>query len=58
MRRALPVVLSTLLLVICSSITYAAGASIVPAGTVLNVRTTQPIAADVLSTRHDSHRCC
>jgi hypothetical protein len=46
MRRTLPVVLTTLLLVICSSITYAAGASIVPAGTVLNVRTTQPIAAE------------
>ena len=46
MRRTLAVVLTTLLLVICSSITYAAGASIVPAGTVLNVRTTQPIAAE------------
>ena len=46
MRRTLPVVLATLLLVICSSITYAAAASIVPAGTVLNVRTTQPIAAE------------
>ena len=46
MRRTLPVVLATLLLVICSSITYAAGASIVPAGTVVNVRTTQPIAAE------------
>ena len=46
MRRTLPVVLTTLLLVICSSITYAAAASIVPAGTVLNVRTTQPIAAE------------
>jgi hypothetical protein len=46
MRRKLPVVLATLVLVISSSITYAAGASIVPAGTVLNVRTTQPIAAE------------
>jgi len=46
MRRTLPVVLATLVLVISSSITYAAGASIVPAGTVLNVRTTQPIAAE------------
>jgi hypothetical protein len=46
MQRALPVVLSTLLIAIYSSITYGAGASIVPAGTVLNVRTTQPIAAD------------
>src|SRR4029453_3246205 len=46
MRRTLPVVLATLVLVIYSSITYAAGASIVPAGTVLNVRTTQPIAAE------------
>jgi hypothetical protein len=46
MRRTLPVVLITLLLAICSSIAYAAGASIVPAGTVLNVRTTQPIAAE------------
>jgi len=46
MRRALPVLLSTLLLAFCSSIAYGAGASIVPAGTVLNVRTTQPIAAD------------
>jgi hypothetical protein len=46
MGRALPVVLSTLLLAICSSITSAAGASIVPAGTILNVRTTQPITAD------------
>ena len=46
MRRVLPVVLSTLLLAICSSIAYGAGASIVPAGTVLNVRTTQPLAAD------------
>ena len=46
MRRTLPVVLTTLLLVSCSSITYAAAASIVPAGTVLNVRTTQPIAAE------------
>ena len=46
MRSTLPVVLTTLLLVICSSITYAAAASIVPAGTVLNVRTTQPIAAE------------
>jgi hypothetical protein len=46
MRRTLPVVLTTLLLVICSSITYGAGAWIVPAGTVLNVRTTQPIAAE------------
>ena len=46
MRRTLPVVLTTLLLVICSSITYAAAASVVPAGTVLNVRTTQLIAAE------------
>jgi hypothetical protein len=46
MRRTLPVVLATLALVIYSSITYAAGASIVPAGTVLNVRTIQPIAAE------------
>jgi hypothetical protein len=46
MARVLPVVLITLLLGICSSISHAAGASIVPAGTVLNVRTTQPIAAD------------
>ena len=46
MGRTLPVVLSTLFFVICSSIVYAAGASIVPAGTSLNVRTTQPIAAD------------
>jgi len=46
MRRTVPVVLASLLLVICSSITYAAAASIVPAGTVLNVRTTQPIAAE------------
>jgi hypothetical protein len=46
MRRALPVVLGTLLLAICSSSASGAGASIVPAGTVLNVRTTQPIAAD------------
>ena len=46
MGRVLPVVLITLLLGICSSISYAAGASIVPAGTILNVRTTQPIAAD------------
>ena len=46
MRRTLSVVLTTLLLGICSSITYAAGASIVPAGTVLNVRTTQQIAAE------------
>jgi hypothetical protein len=46
MRRALPILLSTLLLAFCSSIAYGAGASIVPAGTVLNVRTTQPIAAD------------
>jgi hypothetical protein len=34
------------LLAFCSSIAYGAGASIVPAGTILNVRTTQPIAAD------------
>jgi len=46
MGRALPVVLGTLVLAICSSIAHGAGASIVPAGTVLNVRTTQPIAAD------------
>jgi hypothetical protein len=46
MRRTLSVVLTTLLLVIGSSITSAAAASIVPAGTVLNVRTTQPIAAE------------
>ena len=46
MRRTVPVVLTTLLLVVCSSITDAAGASIVPAGTVLNVRTTQPITAE------------
>ena len=46
MRRVLPVVLSTLLLAFCSSMAYGAGASIVPAGTVLNVRTTQPLAAD------------
>ena len=46
MRRTLPVVLAILVLVISSSITYAAGPSIVPAGTVLNVRTTQPIAAE------------
>jgi hypothetical protein len=46
MGRALPVLLSILLVAICSSIAYGAGASIVPAGTVLNVRTTQPIAAD------------
>jgi hypothetical protein len=46
MGRALPVVLGTLLLAICSLIAYGAGASIVPAGTVLNVRTTQPITAD------------
>jgi hypothetical protein len=39
-------VLSTLVLAIYSSMAYGAGASIVPAGTVLNVRTTQPIAAD------------
>jgi len=45
MGRALPVVLSTLLLVICSSVVHAADA-IVAAGTVLNVRTTQPIAAE------------
>ena len=46
MRRALPVVLSTVLLAFCSSIAYGASASIVPAGTMLNVRTTQPIAAE------------
>src|ERR1051325_4027432 len=46
MGRALPVLLSILLVAICSSITYGAGASIVPAGTVLNVRTTQPLPAD------------
>ena len=46
MGRALQVVLGVLLLAMCSSIAYGAGASIVPAGTVLNVRTTQPIAAD------------
>ena len=46
MGRALPVVLGTLILAISSSMAYAAGASIVPAGTVLNVRTTQPMAAD------------
>jgi len=46
MRRALSVVLGTLVLAICSSMAYGAGASIVPAGTVLNVRTTQPLAAD------------
>ena len=46
MGRALAVVLSTLVLAIYSSIGYGAGASIVPAGTALNVRTTQPIAAD------------
>jgi hypothetical protein len=46
MGRALPVLLSILLVAICSSIAYGAGASIVPAGTVLNVRTTQPLTAD------------
>jgi hypothetical protein len=46
MRRPVPVVLITFLVAICSSIAYGAGAVIVPAGTVLNVRTTQPIAAD------------
>jgi hypothetical protein len=46
MRRTLSVVLTTLLLVICASISYAARAWIVPAGTILNVRTTQPIAAE------------
>ncbi len=46
MRRALSVVLGTLVLAICSSTAYGARASIVPAGTVLNVRTTQPLAAD------------
>lgn len=46
MGRALPLVLSTLLLAIYSSTAYGTGASIVPAGTVLNVRTTQPLAAD------------
>ena len=46
MGRALPVVLGTLLLTIYSSIAYGASLSIVPAGTVLNVRTTQPMAAD------------
>jgi hypothetical protein len=50
MGRALPVVLSTLLVVISSSMAYGAGASIVPAGTILNVRTTQPIAADASQT--------
>jgi hypothetical protein len=50
MGRALPVVLSTLLVVISSSTAYGAGASIVPAGTILNVRTTQPIAADASQT--------
>jgi hypothetical protein len=44
--RAFSVVLSILALAICSSIAYGAGPSIVPAGTMLNVRTTQPIAAD------------
>src|SRR6185369_2432854 len=46
MGRALPVLLSMLLIAICSSIAHGAGALVVPAGTVLNVRTTQPIAAD------------
>src|SRR6187549_3724916 len=39
-------VFSILVLAICSSISYASGPSIVPAGTNVNVRTTQPIAAD------------
>jgi hypothetical protein len=44
--RAFSVVLSILALAISSSVANGSGASIVPAGTVLNVRTTQPIAAD------------
>ena len=46
MGPALRVLLSILLVAICTSIASGAGASIVPAGTVLNVRTTQPLAAD------------
>jgi len=46
MRRTVSVLLSILLVAIYSSIAYGAGASIVPAGTVLNVRTTQPLTAD------------
>ena len=46
MGRALPVLLSTFFLAIYASIASGAGASIVPAGTVLNVRTTQQIAAE------------
>ena len=45
MGPALRVLLSILLVAICTSIASGAGASIVPAGTVLNVRTTQPLAA-------------
>jgi hypothetical protein len=44
--RAFSVVLSILALAISSSVANGSSASIVPAGTVLNVRTTQPIAAD------------
>jgi hypothetical protein len=46
MGRTVPVLLSILVIAICSSMAYEAGASIVPAGTVLNVRTTQPLTAD------------
>lgn len=44
--RTFSLVLSILALAISSSVANGSGASIVPAGTVLNVRTTQPIAAD------------
>jgi hypothetical protein len=46
MRCVLSGVLGTLVLAFCSSIASAADPSIVPTGTILNVRTTQPIAAD------------
>ena len=44
--RAFSIVLSILVLAISSSVANGSSASIVPEGTVLNVRTTQPIAAD------------
>ena len=44
--RTFSLVLCILALAISSSVANGSGASIVPAGMVLNVRTTQPIAAD------------
>jgi hypothetical protein len=44
--RTFSLVLSILALAISSSVSNGSAASIVPAGTLLNLRTTQPIAAD------------